>query len=600
MNLIEQLDKIICQAQKDATWLAYRRAAAGIVDVYTSGSAESRAEIKAAFLSSFTIDPLVDYIIVESAALDIRVDTYTGGYGQFNQQILDPDSELYKFSPDITVLMAEFSALVDNAGDSQAEASSIARQAVEQIKSLAEVYKDNHLGILVIANFMAPPQWPLHILTGRETSTIKCANDILQQTFADDPRVQICDLNMLAAYYGFSRAVSPEMMSMARVPFSEGFMAILARKITSHFISFRGLTRKCLVLDCDNTLWGGIIGEDGIGGIALGPDSPGREFVDFQKAILELYHQGVILAINSKNNLDDVMEVLRGHPHMLLKEKHFADIQANWNDKPSNMTEIAKELNIGIDSFVFLDDNPAERSMIRQMLPEVCTIDLPDNPCLYAQTLRQSNEFAKADLTPDDLKRGQIYAAQRQRSKAQKKCSNLNDFLKSLEMTTTIHKAKDADVKRISQLSQRTNQFNLTTKRYSESQITDMLADDSKYIYVLKLKDKFGDNGTVGLAIIAKDPANWQIDTFLMSCRVIGRGAEDALLNKILTDAASENISNVCAEYVRTAKNELVSGFWEKMGFEEIKSNVDSSAWRFDMAAFKPKSFEYLEIVANT
>lgn len=599
MNPIEQLDKIICQAQKDATWLAYRRAAAGIADVYTSGSAEPRTEIKAAFLSSFTIDPLVDYVVVESAALDIRVDTYIGGYGQFNQQILDPDSELYKFAPDITVLMAEFSAFA-NVQDSQEESKDVATQAVEQIISLAEVYKDNHLGILVIANFMAPPQWPLHIVDSGEIATIQRANDMLQQTFADDSCVQICDLNMLAAYYGFSRAISPQIMSMARIPFSEGFMAILARKITSHFRAYKGLTRKCLVLDCDNTLWGGIIGEDGIDGIALGPDSPGREFVDFQSAILELYHQGVILAINSKNNLDDVMEVLRDHPHMLLKEKHFANIQANWNDKPSNMTEIAKELNIGIDSFVFLDDNPAERSMIRQMLPEICTIDLPDNPCLYAQTLRQSNEFAKADLTPDDLKRGQIYAAQRQRSKAQKKCLNLNDFLKSLDMAATIHKASDADIKRISQLSQRTNQFNLTTKRYSESQITDMLADDSKYVYVLKLKDKFGDNGTVGLAIIAKDADKWRIDTFLMSCRVIGRGAEDALLNKILTDAASENISNVCAEYIRTAKNELVSNLWEKMNFEEVKSNKDSSAWQFDMTTFKPKTIEYLKVITNT
>ncbi len=569
------------------------------MDVYTSGSAETKAEIKAAFLSSFTIDPLIDYIIVESAALDIRVDTYTGGYGQFNQQILDPASELYKFSPDITILMAEFDALA-NGQDSQEGYKDIAAQAVEQLISLAKVYKENHSGILLITTFMASPQWPLHIVTSRQTSTIQCANDILQQTLANDPRVQICDLNMLAAYYGFSRAISPQMMSMARIPFSEGFMAILARKITSHFRAYKGLTRKCLVLDCDNTLWGGIIGEDGIDGIALGPDSPGREFVDFQRAILELYNQGVILAINSKNNFDDVMEVLRNHPHMLLREKHFADIQANWNDKPSNMTQIAKELNIAIDSFVFLDDNPAERSMMRQMLPEICTVELPDNPCLYTQTLRQSNEFAKANITPDDLKRGQVYAAQKQRSKAQKRCSNLDEFLKSLEMAATIHKAEDADIERVSQLTQRTNQFNLTTKRYSQAQITDMLADDSKSVYVLKLKDKFGDNGTVGLAIIAKDAGNWRIDTFLMSCRVIGRGAEDALLNEILTDAASENISNICAEYIRTAKNELVYGFWEKMNFEEVKSNKDSSAWQFDMTTFKPKTIEYLKVITNT
>lgn len=539
---------------------------------------------------------MIDFVVVESAAKGIILDKYLGGYGQFNQQLLDPSSGLYTFSPEITFLIIEFDSLI-NDQDLQQDTSQIAEKVVSQIASLAQAYKNNNSGILAIATFIAAPQWPMHIVASDKTKAIQHTNDLLQQTFADDSHIQIFDVNALAAYYGYSRALSAQMLHMARIPFSEGFMDLLAKKMLSHIKAYKGLVRKCLVVDCDNTLWGGIIGEDGINGISVGPDSPGREYLDLQKAILELCQQGVILAINSKNNLEDVMTVLNEHPHMLLQEKHFAAIEVNWDDKPSNMRKIAEQLNIGIDSFVFLDDNPAEREMMRQMMPQITTIELPDNPTLFAQTLRQGDEFAKVYITSDDRLRGKMYAAQRKRSEAKDKAVSLNDFLKSLQMEATIRPADNADVKRVSQLTQRTNQFNLTTRRYSESDIDMMLVNNNTSVYVLGLKDKFGDNGTIGIAITVRTDDSLRIDTFLLSCRVIGRGAEDALVQRILANAQKDKIKTVLAEYISTAKNSLVAGFWKKMDFDVVEKSQDGSKWRFDISVFKPRKIKYLKVL---
>jgi FkbH-like protein len=437
----------------------------------------------------------------------------------------------------------------------------------------------------------------LQVLPDQGRILIEKLNAGIIEHYQSHPRIQILDLDALTAYAGCQNAMSPQMMSMARIPFSETFLNLLARRIISHIIATRGLTRKCLVLDCDNTLWGGIIGEDGLDGIQIGHDSPGREYLEFQKTILELYEQGIILAINSKNNYDDVMNVLQNHPYMLLREKHFAGLQINWNDKPSNMHRLAEEINIGLDSFVFVDDNPAERAMMRQMLPQIYTIELPVNPALYARTLRETNEFARAYLTEEDRQRGEIYAAQRQRKDLQTKTQTLEDFLISLEMVASMRRAKQTDIKRVAQLTQRTNQFNLTTHRYSEQDVEAMLSSKDKVLYVLNLKDKFGDNGTVGLAIVVKENKSWQIDTFLMSCRIIGRGAEDALVDRILTDAAFEQVDRIQAQYIRTPKNSQVMNFWQQMGFDNIELNENSSVWQYNLTNFKPKTFKYLKLI---
>jgi FkbH-like protein len=540
--------------------------------------------VKAAFLSSFTIDPLVDFAVVEAAAHSIELQPYIAPYGQFNQELLNPQSELYRTSPQITFLLIE------------AESDAIDEQ-MSRFGGLVDAFLKNSTDILVINTFPACPSWPLNVLPDQRRILIEKLNARIIERYQNHPRIQILDLDALVAYAGCQNAMSPQMMSMARIPFSESFLSLLARRIVSHIVATKGLARKCLVLDCDNTLWGGIIGEDGLDGIQIGHDSPGREYLEFQKTILDLYEQGIILAINSKNNPDDVMQVLNQHPQMLLREKHFASILVNWDSKPQNMQKITEQINIGLDSIVFIDDNPAERELMRQSLPQVETLEMPADPSLFARTLRETGFFTRAYLTEEDKNRGQIYAAQRKRDQFQQSCATLEDFLKSLEMVVSIHPAGKDDIKRVAQLTQRTNQFNLTTRRYTETDIAAMAQNSAWRIYVLGLKDKFGDNGTVGLALVEIQSKQWRVDTFLMSCRVIGRQVEDALVDRICRDAAKTGCTSISAEYIPTAKNNLVTGFWGKIGFE--KENADTKQVRYSrqLKNYQSPQFLYLKIV---
>lgn len=581
---MKQLNEIIYDAQKAATWLGFRKAAIQIRELFKSGAAKPQISAKASFLSSFTIEPLVDYVIVEAAARSIELQPYIAPYGQFNQELLNPQSELYRTAPQITFLLLE------------AESDGIEEQSAH-LQGLVAAFLKSSTGVLVINTFPACPCWPLQVLPDQKRILIEKINARIIERYKNNPRVQVLDLDGLVAYAGCRNALSPQMMSMARIPFSEAFLNLLARKVVSHIAATAGLSRKCLVLDCDNTLWGGIIGEDGFDGIAIGRDWPGREFIEFQKAILELYEQGVILALNSKNNPADVMQVLNEHPQMLLREKHFASIMVNWDPKPQNMQKIAEQINIGLDSMVFIDDNPAERQFIRQTLPQVETLEMPADPSLFARTLRETGLFARAYLTEEDKKRGQIYAAQRQRDQFQKSCATLDDFLKSLEMVVSIRPAGKDDVKRTAQLTQRTNQFNLTTRRYTEADIAGKTQDPNWRIYVLGLKDKFGDNGTVGLAMIKTGPKEWYVDTFLMSCRVIGRQVEDALVDMVLRDALEAGCVSISAEYIPSAKNNLVTDFWDKMGFTRQDSNSKQVQYSKQLINYKSPRFEYLEII---
>jgi len=578
------IQEIIAIVKDSSSWLLYRRAEREIQKFKQDQRGLFNTKMKVAVLSSFTAGPLKDYLVVEAAKEGIDAEIYMSGFGQVSPEILNQESGLYAFEPDVTIIVATADSFAHNPFD-----------AVEELIKLSAVRQERGTGILVVNTFMALPDWPLHLLETDRHAELKKANDKLRETFSNNYQVQICDLDTLAAYYGYANALSPQMQAMAHIPFSEGFLVLLAKKFVSYLKAQAGLVRKCLVLDCDNTLWGGIIGEDGMDGIALGPDWPGREFVDFQKAILELYQQGVILAINSKNNYADVTQVLREHPHMILKEEHFAGICVNWNSKPDNMKTLADEINIGLDSFVFIDDNPAERQMMRQMLPEVEVLELSDNPALYAKSLRETNFFAKASLTEEDKKRGQIYAAQRRRNQLQQSAATLEDYLKSLEMVCSIRAAEEKDVKRAAQLTQRTNQFNLTARRYTETEIQHMIADSNWNVYVLGLRDKFGDNGTVGLALLEKHQDVWRVDTFLMSCRVIGRQVEEAFVNRICFDAVNTSVKRLGAEYIRTKKNILVSDFWGKMNFSKDRSDENTTYYHYDLDNYTSGTFEHLK-----
>lgn len=326
--------------------------------------------------------------------------------------------------------------------------------------------------------------------------------------------------------------------------------------------------KKCLVLDLDNTLWGGVLGEDGIDGIQVDGDYPGKAYHYWQEGIKEIERKGIILAICSKNNQTDV-ETLFAAREMSLSLKDFACTRINWNDKATNIREIAQELNIGLDSMVFVDDNPTERELIRQQLPMISVPEWPaqpyELPMFYAQLV--NDYFSVYTLTDEDKKKTEQYRQNANRAQAQAQFADMEDFLRSLEMQLTIREATEVTIPRIAQMTQKTNQFNLTTKRYTEDDIRSLLAKGAK-IWTLAVEDRFGDNGITGLMILIPE-SGWSIDTLLMSCRVLGKGIEEAFFKTVI----SRYEGALTAQYIPTAKNEQVADFYDRMGLKLERTN---------------------------
>jgi FkbH-like protein len=334
--------------------------------------------------------------------------------------------------------------------------------------------------------------------------------------------------------------------------------------------------KKCLVLDLDNTLWGGVLGEDGISGVALGGDYPGKAFLLFQQQILGLSRQGVILAACSKNNIEDVRKMWDEHPDTVLREEHFAVLRINWHNKADNIREMAEELNIGLDSFVFLDDSPSERELVKRFLPEVAVPDFPVQaymlPVFFKQTVEQY--FSIYALTDEDKTKTEQYKANTQRANAQRSFTDMDEYLHWLEIELTIADVNKLTLARAAQMTQKTNQFNLTTRRYADADFRNKLALGSR-IFTLSVRDKFGDSGITGLCIVDLEGEIAFIDSLLLSCRILGKHIEDAFFNYILNQLKKHGIKTVKAQYIPTAKNIQAKDFYDEQGFQRIVKDDD-------------------------
>ena len=340
--------------------------------------------------------------------------------------------------------------------------------------------------------------------------------------------------------------------------------------------------KKCLILDLDNTLWGGIVGEDGIDGLKLSLSSPGNSFIAFQQAILDVYHKGVILAINSRNNENDALSVIRSHPNMILKENHFAAHRINWNDKAENIKELAQELNIGLDSMVFLDDDKTNRELVRALLPSVEVPELPTNPKEYTKFFNSLDYFDTTVITDEDKMRGNLYVTERLRKEVEKQFTSKEEFLKSLSLELSVYRDDGSCIPRLSQLTEKTNQFNTKKQPLTESQVESYIQSDVHSIYYGKLQDTFGDYGVIIFALIEKSEKTWYIRSLLMSCRVFGRDVEDAFFMVVLQDATREGASSVIIDYEETEKNAPARAFIDTYftgSILTIKESLESPVW---------------------
>ncbi len=545
-------------------------------------------KIRVGILSSFTINGLKETMQVKSADKNIDCITYVGGYNQYNQEIINPESNLYKFSPDITFLIIDTRNIL---GDffhfpynvSISERKNFVEKKLKELQTLIDIFTSNTKSKLVIANFNIPTYSPYGIF---ETKTeygfhqmVEDLNRRLSNNVTKSNSVYIYDFNRFILQYGENNIFDSKQFFFGDMKISLDYIPYLANDLMSYIIGHLGLSKKCIVLDLDNTLWGGVIGEDGFNGIMLGPEPPGNTYLEFQRVLLSLFQRGIILAINSKNNKDDALKVIKDHPYMILKEKHFASMRINWNDKVTNMKEIANELNIGTDSIVFFDDDPVNREFMRLNIPQILTVDFPTDPSQYAQTIKEMNEFNVLNITDEDTKRGKMYVEQQKRNNLEQSTPNLESFLKNLELKILIKNSNAFTIPRISQLTLKTNQFNLTTKRYQESDIK-KISDNHKYLVgCAQVEDKFGDNGITGVFIINKaNSKEWFIDTFLLSCRVMGREVEKAILGYIINHAKENNVELIKTQFIPSQKNKPIEDFLPNCGFKK-----DGDYWYYSL-----------------
>lgn len=407
------------------------------------------------------------------------------------------------------------------------------------------------------------------------------------------------DIDAIIAKTGLINSIDYRFYYSSKSLYSIPFIKNYAETIKPAIRSVLGKTKKVLVFDCDNTLWKGVLGEDGERGIEMSSKTHnGKIFNEIQHIALDLYRKGVLLGICSKNNELDVIQILENHQDMIVGSEMFIAKKINWKNKTDNLLEMAQELNLGLDSFVMVDDSDFELSLLSKMLPEIELIKVPSNLAEYPSTLRNAYDlFFKKTLTHEDWKRNAMYNEEIVRNEIKKNYTEYIDYLKSLKLVMTINTDQIEYKTRISQLTQKTNQFNLTTKRYTETDIENFIIGKDFKVFSFHAKDRFGDYGQTGVCIVKqKDNSEAEIDTFLMSCRVIGRNLEIAFFNYIIELLKSENISHVTAQYCRTLKNKQVEDFYKKFGFVEISRTEQTSDFILNIKEFIHLQVDYIEV----
>jgi FkbH-like protein len=564
---------------------------------------DNAPSVRAAFIGSFTLDTIRDTF--EIACLDegIIPHTFLGAYQQYPQEMLNPASGLYGHSPEVTYLALDPEAVFRDfcyaPPVNAAELEKALEDFLTRLRAMVRQFENQDAGLLVIHNLAVPPYDVLgnHALQrGSLTWAVRLFNERLLALSQEHPRVQVLDYDHVAARVGKALAHNAKLRLFGRFCVSHEAVPALVHAQIGYVKALKGLTRKCIVLDLDNTLWGGIVGEDGYEGIHLGPTPPGNAYWEFQKTLLGYYRRGIILAINSRNNPDDALRVIREHPYQVLREEHFGSMVINWGDKASNLKTLAADLNIGVDDLVFIDDDQRNCELVGMAMPEVLVVNLPEDPSLFSQTLLALNDFESLTLTEEDRTRGAMYAAERSRRAAKGSTADLEEFLDHLQ--TRIHIA-DADafaVPRIFQLTQRTNQFNMTTRRYTLAEIQELAARPDTRVLYITASDKYGDSGIVGVAVIVKQGPVWHMDTLLMSCRILGRHIEDAFLWWIASQAVGAGAKELRGDVIYTKKNAAARGFYERMGFHVIQESEAGKIYAADaaqVASRKPRGVHF-------
>ena len=573
------------------------RAASSIMDACADGAPPPRRSVRLALAGSYTTTQLVPMLRIAAARIGIALDVTEGAYNQYRQDLLEPASPLYASAPDVVLIAADerevgLPALAERPG-AEVDAE------LTRWTSLWDAVGRHSKARVLQHNFVVPPGPPSgHLaasLPGSRYMTMMALNARLGTAAGGAGGVSIVDTERVASELGKDRWFDPRYWHFSKQAVSLQALPLLARHTAAVLAAALGLSRKCVVLDLDNTLWGGVVGEDGLAGIALGNGPRGEAFTAFQEYLLALRERGVILAVVSKNNAADAREPFEKHPDMRLRLGDIACFSAGWDAKPDSVRAVARELGIGLDALLFVDDNPAERHAVRAALPDVDVLVLPEDPAYYVRALSRYLLLEPAAFTAEDATRTAQYQARAEAAALEAASASMPDFLRSLRMRATLRPFDELDLPRIEQLIGKTNQFNLTTRRHALPRLREFLATGS-VAFSVRLRDRFTDHGLVGVLIAVPDGDALDIDTWLMSCRVIGRTVEEAMLGELLRRARALGYNVVSGTYVPTAKNELVRDLYSRLGFEAAGGDGGSTRWRYDLRRADDTKTQYIEV----
>lgn len=536
---------------------------------------------KVALLGSFTTKPLADLLDLFLFAGAVGMDLYEADYGTFRQEILDPASGLQRFRPEFLILATTWRDL-GRRPEMSDDREIVERKVEDEVADWEALWGATRgLGCQIIQNnFDAPPWRVLGNLEARHPAGFSRFIERVNHRMQDvaPPYVTIHDIDYLAAAWGLWQWGDERYFFHAKLPCSPEHLVDYAHSLASLIFAKIGLGKKCLVVDLDNTLWGGTIGDDGLGGIRIGQgDAESEAFAAFQRYVKGLQRRGVILAVCSKNTDTVAREAFEKHPEMVLRLDDISCFVANWDDKATNLGRIAERLNIGLDSLVFVDDNPVERSIVRRLRPEVAVPEMPEDPAYFISMLERHRYFQTTVISAEDLERTAFYRAEEARAAVELTAADLDGFLRSLELVGRIAPINAATLERSVQLILRSNQFNVTTRRHGAAELQAMMDDPAWLALSVSLKDRFGDNGLIAVVLAEAVTAakSLVIDTWLMSCRVLKRGVEQYMLNRLAELAAERGLDRLVATYIPTKKNGLVKDLFADLGFTLVEQKSD-------------------------
>jgi FkbH-like protein len=555
------------------------------------------SRVRLTLLSSSTVEHLVPSIRVAGLRRGLAIDCATGRYGMVRQELLDPSSPALE-KGDFVLIAFDAASLLPHIAPGDHEAARIAVEtAAEELASLWRAARGRSGGT-VIQQLVLDREPALFGNLDPATATapsamIRSLNAALTMAAARE-RVPLLDLETMASRFGARRLFDPTRWHQAKQEIAPLHAPLYGDHLARILMAARGLSRKCLVLDLDNTLWGGVIGDDGLEGIRLGQGSPeGEAYAAFQGYVKQLAARGVVLAASSKNDPAIALEAFERHPEMVLRREDIAVFEANWGDKPAALQRIARDLEFGLDALVFFDDNPAERALVRETLPAVAVPEVPEAPEGYVDCLGDSGWFEAIAFTQEDAARARDYAARRRRRDELDTAADMEGFLDGLGIELRIYKLDELSLPRATQLVNKTNQFNLTTRRTSEPEMAAFAADPSRVVLVGRASDRFGDNGliTVAIAQLVEEGREraLEIETWVMSCRVLGRRIEHAMRDALVAFARRSGASALVGHYRPTARNGLVKDHYRTLGFAlESEGEGGATDWRLELDSEPP------------